>query len=101
MRIIVFFDLPMETSSDVRNYNAFRRFLIKQGFVMMQKSVYTKLSLNGSVSESIKAAVKKNLPPRGLVELLEVTERQFGNIVYLVGEKQTDVLDSDERMVEI
>lgn len=91
----------METSSDVRNYNAFRRFLIKQGFVMMQKSVYTKLSLNGSVSESIKAAVKKNLPPRGLVELLEVTERQFGNIVYLVGKKQTDVLDSDERIVEI
>lgn len=101
MRIMIFFDLPMETSADIRNYNAFRKFLIKEGFIMMQKSVYTKLALNGSVSDSIKTAVKKNLPPKGLVELLEVTERQFGNIVYLVGKKQTDILDSDERMVEI
>lgn len=101
MRLIVFFDLPMLTSANVRNYNVFRKFLIKQGFIMMQKSVYTKLVINGTVSESVKSAVRKNLPPCGLVELLEVTERQFGNIEYLLGDRQNEVLDSDERLVEI
>lgn len=101
MRIFVFFDLPMETSQDIRYYNSFRKFLIKNGFIMMQKSVYTKLAINGTVSASIKSTVKKNLPPKGLVELLEITERQFGNIEYLVGAKSGDVLDTDERTVEI
>ena len=95
MRIMVFFDLPMETSAEVRAYNAFRKFLIKEGFIMMQKSVYTKLTLNGTVSSSVKAAIKKNLPPKGLIE------RQFGNIEYLLGHSQSDVLDSDDRTVEI
>lgn len=101
MRIMVFFDLPMETSAEVRAYNAFRKFLIKEGFIMMQKSVYTKLTLNGTMSSSVKAAIKKNLPPKGLIEMLEITERQFGNIEYLLGHSQSDVLDSDDRTVEI
>ncbi len=101
MRLIVFFDLPMLTSADVRNYNAFRKFLIKQGFIMMQKSVYTKLAINGTTSASVRNAIKKNLPPDGIVELLEVTEKQFGDIEYLVGEKPNVVIDSDSRLVEI
>ena len=32
MRMLVFFDLPTETSSDRRNYRRFRRFLVKNGF---------------------------------------------------------------------
>lgn len=46
MRIIVFFDLPTETALDRREYGKFRRNLIKNGFMMMQESVYIKLALN-------------------------------------------------------
>lgn len=101
MRLVVFFDLPMLTSADIRNYNAFRKFLIKNGFIMMQKSVYTKLVINGTVSAAVKKAVKSNLPPSGLIELLEITERQFGNIEYLTGNKKSDIIDSDSRIIEI
>ena len=48
MRVIVFFDLPTLTTEDKRNYSKFRRFLIKNGFMMLQESVYAKLALNSS-----------------------------------------------------
>ena len=41
MRMLVFFDLPTETAEDRRNYNRFRKYLIKNGFIMMQESVYS------------------------------------------------------------
>ena len=64
MRVIVFFDLPVETSLDRRNYSKFRKLLINEGFIMMQESVYTKLTLNNSVTESVRQKLLKNKPPK-------------------------------------
>lgn len=52
MRVIVMFDLPVRTSENLREYNRFRKFLIKSGFLMMQESVYCKLALNTTVAEA-------------------------------------------------
>ena len=46
MRILVMFDLPTETSEERRDYRKFRKNLIKNGFIMMQESVYVKLVMN-------------------------------------------------------
>lgn len=46
MRILLFFDLPNITLEDKKEYRNFRKFLIKEGFFMMQESVYCKLLLN-------------------------------------------------------
>ena len=46
MRVIVFFDLPITTIQGIRAYTKFRRFLLKDGFIMMQESVYSKLAQN-------------------------------------------------------
>ena len=97
----MFFDLPMESSKNRRDYSVFHKFLIENGFIMMQKSVYSKLVVNGVTSQAVKARVEKNLPPEGLVELLEVTENQFSKIDYLVGTKQSFVEESMDRIVEI
>lgn len=99
MRVIVFFDLPVLTNEDKRQYRQFRKFLIKKGFVMMQESVYSKIALNGTVAQGIERNVKKNKPKAGLVQMLTVTERQFSKMEYVVGEKQTNVIDSDERLI--
>ena len=101
MRLLIFFDLPMETSKDRREYSCFHKFLIKSGFIMMQKSVYSKLVINNVTSDAVKKKVAENLPPVGVVELLEVTENQFSRINYLVGEKQTLVEESTERLIEV
>ena len=98
---MVFFDLPMLTDKNRRDYNRFHKYLIKSGFIMMQKSVYTKLVINNVVSQSVRADVSKNLPPDGIVELLEITENQFSRIEYLVGQGNNDTIDTTDRVVEI
>lgn len=99
MRVIVFFDLPTETLENKRSYRTFRKFLLKKGFLMLQESVYCKLTLNQSVSNSIVEAVRKNRPSDGLVQLLVITEKQFAKMEYICGEKSSTVIDSDERLI--
>lgn len=73
MRLLVFFDLPTVTNKDLAEYRKFRKFLLKNGFIMMQESVYSRLVLNNNSSKLLKNQLLKNIPPAGLVELLEVT----------------------------
>lgn len=101
MRLLIFFDLPVETSKNRREYSRFHKFLIKNGFIMMQKSVYSKLVINNVTSSAVREKISKNLPPEGIIELLEVTENQFAKIEYLVGEKQSIVEESMDRLVEL
>ena len=68
---------------------------------MMQKSVYSRLVVNNVMSQAVREKVAQNLPPEGIVEILEVTENQFSRIEYLVGEKQTLVEDSMDRIIEV
>lgn len=101
MRVIVFFDLPVETSAEKTAYRQFRNFLIKEGFVMMQQSVYFKLALNGTAVDAIKKRVRNNVPSKGLVQMMVITEKQFANIDYLIGESQSKVIDSTDRYIVI
>lgn len=99
MRIIVFFDLPNETASEKKQYRDFRKLLIKNGFIMMQESVYCRLVLNLSVQKSVIELIRKNRPSSGIVQALTVTEKQFAGMDYITGEFITDIVDSDERVV--
>lgn len=99
MRVIVFFDLPTLSAEDRREYAKFRKFLIKGGFLMMQESVYTKMALNKTVADSVVESIKRNKPPKGLVQLMTVTEKQFNRMEYICGEFVSDVLCTDERLV--
>ncbi len=99
MRVIVFFDLPTETALNRREYAKFRKFLIKEGFIMMQESVYCKLALNLTVASSVIDRIKKNKPSGGLIQLLTITEKQYNSMEFVVGRKSSDTVDSDERLV--
>lgn len=99
MRIIIFFDLPTLTSIDRRNYSQFRKFLINEGFIMMQESVYSKITLNSTVSGLIKDKVRKNKPPKGLIQMLIITEKQYSKIEFIIGKGQSTIEDSSNRLV--
>lgn len=99
MRVIVFFDLPVISLAERREYRHFRKHLIKSGFVMMQESVYCKLVQNTTAADTVIANLKKNRPDDGIVQVLKVTEKQFAKMEFIVGSKHTDVIDTDERLV--
>jgi len=99
MRVLVFFDLPTLTAAERREYTRFRKFLIKNGFCMMQESVYCKLALNSTASDAIRDNVKKNKPPAGLVQMITITEKQFAKMEFVVGEWISEVISSADRLV--
>ena len=99
MRVIVFFDLPTLTSENRREYTRFRKFLIKNGFLMLQESVYTKMALNQTAAMSVVESVRKNKPLEGLVQMMTVTEKQYNRMEYVCGNFNSEVLCTDERLV--
>ena len=101
MRVIVFFDLPSVTSAERKQYRLFRRFLLNEGFIMMQESVYSKLLLNSTNVNLLKIRLKKNLPKEGLIQVLTVTEKQYADIECILGDASanTNTLNTSDRLV--
>lgn len=99
MRLIVFFDLPIESSAQKREYRRFRKFLLRSGFVMMQESVYCKIVLNATAAAAVQENIRKHKTADGLIEMLLITERQFERMEIVVGEPQNTVIDSDKRLI--
>lgn len=99
MRVIIMFDLPTDTSLDRRHYRWFRKFLIDEGFVMMQESIYTKICINMHAVERVEASVRKNKPPKGIVQMMVATERQFAGMQLITGEINNNYVQTDERMI--
>ena len=63
----------------------FRRFLLNDGYDMIQFSVYGRI-LNGTDSEQKHLKrLTANLPPAGSVRVLTVTEKQYASMLLLVG----------------
>lgn len=101
MRLIIFFDLPTTSNKDLMEYRHFRKFLLQNGFIMMQESVYSRLVVNGSSCELLRKKIKSHLPPEGLIQMLKITENQFANIEYLCGKSNSNIIQSMERIIKL
>ena len=87
MRIIVFFDLPVKTKEEKRVYVRFRKFLIDDGYDMIQFSVYSRLVNGEDAIDKHYMRLIKNIPPEGSIRFLQVTERQYSAMKLLLGKK--------------
>jgi CRISPR-associated protein Cas2 len=74
MRLIVFFDLPTKTKHDKKVYTVFRRYLLKDGFIMLQFSVYSRVCKGLDSVESHLKYLRSILPTKGNIRMLQVTE---------------------------
>lgn len=99
MRLLVFFDLPTDTAENRRDYRRFRSILIKNGFIMLQESVYCRMFITPSSENLAMNVIRKNKPPEGTVQMLSVTEKQFSRMEYLVGAYHSELIDNDERLI--
>lgn len=99
MRVFVMFDLPTDTSVHRKAYRDFRKFLLVNGFIMLQESVYVKLVLNGTSVRLLEKQLREHKPVDGNICLLTVTEKQYSKMEILTGDVQSEVLDTTERVI--
>lgn len=99
MRTIVFFDLPNIYLKDKKNYLKFRKYLLSEGFIMMQESVYSKIVMNSQQSTLLLDRLRKQAPKKGLIQVLTITERQYSQIEYIIGENQSKIINTEDRLV--
>jgi len=93
MRMLVFFDLPVQTKAQRREATRFRNFLLNNGYHMLQYSVYARVCNGVDAVEKHRARMKNNLPDNGSIRLLVITEKQYESIDILLG-KLTQADDS-------
>lgn len=86
MRLIVFFDLPVTTKAKRKAANQFRQFLLKDGYQMLQLSVYARIVRGRDSLEKHNKRLAQHLPEEGSIRCLEVTEKQFATMTILLGE---------------
>ncbi len=99
MRMILMFDMPTETAEERKAYRKFRKFLLSEGFIMHQFSIYSRLLLNNSANKAMIERLQANNPKKGTITLLTVTEKQFARMIYLHGERDNSIANSDKRVV--
>lgn len=87
MRLIVFFDLPVSTKDQRRRATQFRQTLLKEGYYMIQFSVYGRICSNRESAQYHEARLMCQVPANGSVRLLTVTEKQYANMSILSGEQ--------------
>lgn len=99
MRTLLYFDLPAVTKKDHREYRHFVKLLKENGFAMFQESVYTKLSINLSSAETTIRHLREKLPPEGMISCITVTEKQFAEMDILLGDAESDVILTTDRVI--
>jgi CRISPR-associated protein Cas2 len=75
--LVVAFDLPVVKREQRKAATEFRKFLIDDGYLMMQYSVYVRSCVSFARQETHLDRVKKNLPPEGSVRAVFVTRAQW------------------------
>lgn len=90
MWVLVFFDLPTLTKSDRKVASSFRNKLLKDGFSMFQFSIYLRYCPSRENAEVHIKRTKANLPKKGKIGILQVTDKQFGMIQLFYGREETD-----------
>lgn len=102
MRLLCMFDLPVETDKEKRAYREFRKNLIKEGFVMIQYSVYVRTCPNREYGHRLEKRIQKFVPQKGNIRLITITEKQYEDMIFLVGsKKETERIIGTERMIVI
>ena len=84
--VFVFFDLPVGTKTERREATRFRNFLKDDGYMMLQDSVYARVCRAEDGAMKHIARVTRNLPGKGSIRALQVTDRQYGRMRLLLGQ---------------
>ena len=98
MWLFVFFDLPTTTKKERKAATQFRKALEKDGFSMMQYSVYIRHCPSKENMNVHIARVRASMPPSGLTSILSITDKQFGEIRNFWGKVERAKLSTPQQL---
>lgn len=99
MRMLVFFDLPVTTKENRREAARFRKFLLNDGYYMVQYSIYARICNGVDAVNKHRQRLKQNLPDDGAIRMLVITEKQYESIEILLGNlTSADASFQDEQL---
>lgn len=102
MRLILFFDLPSKEDYEKKDYRLFHNALIKNGYVMMQFSVYIKATNSNSKIKREIEKIRKFIPRSGNIRIISVTEKQYNNMEVILGHKNiNEIYNNSKRYIKI
>ncbi len=90
MRLFVFFDLPVTKKKQRKIAARFRKTLLNEGFIMLQFSVYCRCCRGQDVVDREIRRIKQIIPPEGNVRILQVTDKQYGGMLFLIGQPKKE-----------
>lgn len=101
VRVLCIFDLPVVTNNEKREYRRFRKFLLQNGFEMLQFSIYIRTCPNRSFANKFYKNIKAHSPKKGDIKLLTITEKQFEDMACIIcqDKEKTKILSSDDLVV--
>ena len=97
--VFVFFDLPVGTKNERRLASRFREFRKDDGYMMLQYSVYARVCRGEEAVEKHLARVTRQLPDKGSVRALQVTNRQYGSMRLMLGTHSKNERFAGQQMV--
>lgn len=99
MWMLVMFDLPVMSKAERRAATTFRNFLLDQGFEMSQYSVYLRFSSGKEQVETHLKRIRDNLPRRGKIHVVTITDKQYESIVSFDGRKREPEWKTPDQLV--
>src|SRR3954464_12851351 len=87
MRIIVLYDLPTLTKENRKSFRDFHKYLLRNGYYMLQFSVYVKLCHTSDYAQESSQKLEKNCPKIGNVRYFLITEKQFRDMKMIAGKE--------------
>ena len=88
MRIVVMFDLPTNSKKDKKEASKFRKFLIDDGYDMLQYSTYVRICKGADAIETHKRRLIAKLPQKGNIRFLPLTNNTYERMSILLGEQK-------------
>ena len=88
--LLVVFDLPVMSREQRKRATDFRKYLLDEGFIMVQWSVYTRALVSHNRMDTQMRRLKLNIPPEGHVRALYVTQAQWERMFIMHGPPETE-----------
>ncbi len=98
MWTLVMYDLPTETKKDRKVATRFRKELLQDGFSMFQFSMYVRHSASSENADVHKRRVKAILPEHGKIGIIQITDKQFGQMEIFYGQKAQEHPDVPQQL---